>query len=88
MHSLIRLVSIFIVTRRNIKLNDKTNDVRLHNADTVKRFMQVVRGFMSGVDIMTAHAGLDPKSFRGVYALDLSENTYVKLGSANVEELR
>lgn len=42
-------------------MNDKTIKVRLHNADTVKRFIQVVRGFMSDVDIMTDHAVLVSK---------------------------
>lgn len=69
-------------------MNDKTIKVRLHNADTVKRFIQVVRGFMSDVDIMTDHAVLDAKSIMGVYALDLSEDAYVKIVSDNVEELR
>lgn len=43
---------------------------------------------MSDVDIMTDHAVLDAKSIMGVYALDLSEDTYVKLVSDNVDELR
>lgn len=69
-------------------MNDKAIKVRLHNADTVKRFIQVVRGFMSDIDIMTDHAILDAKSIMGVYALDLSEDTYVKILSDSIDELR
>lgn len=69
-------------------MSDKAIKVRLHNADTVKRFIQVVRGFMSDIDIMTDHAILDAKSIMGVYALDLSEDTYVKILSDSIDELR
>lgn len=34
---------------------------------------------MSDVDIMTDHAVLDAKSIMGVYALDLSEDTFLSI---------
>ena len=69
-------------------MSDKAIKVRLHNAETIKKFVQVVRGFMSDVDIMTEHAILDAKSIMGLYALDLYDDTYVKLISDNINELR
>lgn len=69
-------------------MNDKTIKVRLHNTATIKRFVQVVRGFISDVDIMTEHAVLDAKSIMGIYALNLYDDTYVRLISDNINELR
>lgn len=69
-------------------MSDKAIKVRLHNAETIKKFVQVVRGFISDVDIMTEHAVLDAKSIMGLYALDLYDDTYVKLISDNINELR
>lgn len=69
-------------------MNDKTIKVRLHNTETIKKFVQVVRGFISDVDIMTEHAVLDAKSIMGIYALNLYDDTYVRIISDNINELR
>lgn len=69
-------------------MNDKTIKVRLHNIETIKKFVQVVRGFISDVDIMTEHAVLDAKSIMGIYALNLYDDTYVRIISDNINELR
>lgn len=69
-------------------MSNEAIKVELHNADTIKRFVRVVRGFMSDVDIMTNHACLDAKSIMGLYALDLYDDTYVRIISDNVDEVR
>ena len=69
-------------------MDNKTIKVELHNADAIKRFVNVVRGFISDVDIMTDHGCLDAKSIMSIYALDLSNDTYVKIISDNVDEVR
>lgn len=69
-------------------MNNNDIKVRLHNADTIKKFVQVVRSFMSDVDIMTDHGCLDAKSIMSIYALNLSDDTYVRIISDSNEEIR
>lgn len=60
--------------------------IRLHNANIIKRFIEVVRGFYSEVDLITDHAYIDAKSIMGIYAVDLSQDTFVKIVSSDSEE--
>ena len=62
--------------------------VNLNESEKVKNFLQVSRSFLSDIDIMTESAVLDAKSIMGVYALDLSKDTYVRIISDDVEECR
>lgn len=62
--------------------------IRLHNMDTIKRFINVVRGFISDINIMTEHSCLDAKSIMDVYTLDLSGDTYIEIISDNTNEIR
>lgn len=62
--------------------------INLNKLETVKRFLQVARSFLSDIDIMTECAVLDAKSIMGVYALDLSKDTYVRIISDDMEECR
>ena len=69
-------------------MEQKKIKVNLNKPEVVKRFLQVARTFLSDIDIMTESAVLDAKSIMGVYALDLSKNTYVRIISDDVEECR
>ena len=62
--------------------------IRLHNADTIKKFVNVARNFVSDINIMTDHNCLDAKSIMGVYTLNLSDDTYVEIISDNISEIR
>lgn len=69
-------------------MEQKKIKVNLNKPEVVKRFLQVARTFLSDIDIMTESAVLDAKSIMGVYALDLSKDTYVRIISDDVEECR
>lgn len=62
--------------------------IKLDTAEKIKRFLQVTREFLSDIDIMTDRVVLDAKSIMGVYALNLSDDTYVRIISDNVAECR
>lgn len=61
--------------------------IRLHNSNIIKRFIEVVRGFYSNIDLITDHAYIDAKSIMGLYAVDLSQDTFVKIISCDAEEI-
>ena len=69
-------------------MEQKKIKINLNKPEVVKRFLQVARTFLSDIDIMTESAVLDAKSIMGVYALDLSKDTYVRIISDEVEECR
>lgn len=69
-------------------MENKKIEINLNNPEKIKRFFQVVRTFMSDVDIMKGRAVLDAKSVMGVWGLDLSEPVFVSIISDNVEEIR
>ena len=69
-------------------MDNKAIKIRLHNADTIKRFVNIVRSFMSDVDIMTDRAVIDAKSIMGLYALDLYNDAYVRIISDSTDEIR
>ena len=50
--------------------------------------MQITRSFISDIDVMTDRAIVDGKSVLGIYALNLSDDTYVRIISDDVEECR
>lgn len=62
--------------------------IKLDTAEKIKRFLQVTRGFLSDIDVMTDRAIVDGKSVLGIYALNLSDDTYVRIISDNVAECR
>ena len=69
-------------------MEQKKIKINLNKPEVVKRFLQVARTFLFFFDIMTESAVLDAKSIMGVYALDLSKDTYVRIISDDVEECR
>lgn len=69
-------------------MNQNKIKIKLDTTDKIKRFIQVARGFMSDIDIMTDRACIDGKSILGIYALDLSKDVYVRIVSDNVAEIR
>ena len=62
--------------------------IKLDTAEKIKRFLQVTRSFLSDIDVMTDRAIVDGKSVLGIYALNLSDDTYVRIISDNVAECR
>lgn len=62
--------------------------IKLDTTDKVKKFIQIARGFESDIDIMTDSKILDAKSILGLFNLDLSKDTYVRIISDNVSECR
>ena len=62
--------------------------IKLDTAEKIKRFLQVTRSFLSDIDVMTDRAIVDGKSVLGIYALNLSDDTYVRIISDNVSECR
>lgn len=62
--------------------------IDLHNTDNIRKFIQIVRGFESDIDITTARARVDAKSIMALFALDLSQDTYVEIISDNINEIR
>ena len=62
--------------------------IKLDTAEKIKRFLQVTRSFLSDIDVMTDRAIVDGKSVLGIYALNLSDDTYVRIISDNVTECR
>lgn len=69
-------------------MGNKVIKIRLHNAETIKKFINVVRNFASDVDIITERAVFDAKSLLGVYSLNLSESTYVRILTDNISEFQ
>ena len=69
-------------------MGDKKIKIKLDTAEKIKRFLQVTRSFMSDIDVMTDRAIVDGKSILGVYALNLSEDTYARIISDDVIECR
>lgn len=69
-------------------MEQKKIKIKLDTAEKIKRFLQVTRGFLSDIDIMTDRAIVDAKSVLGIYALNLSDDTYVRIISDNVAECR
>lgn len=79
-HYLYRLGGDKNMEQNKIKIN-------LGTVDKVKNFINVARRFMSDIDVMTDRACIDGKSILGLYALDLSQNTYVRIISDDKEEI-
>lgn len=69
-------------------MEQKIIKIKLDTAEKIKRFLQVTRSFLSDIDIMTDRAIVDAKSVLGIYALNLSDDTYVRIISDNVVECR
>lgn len=69
-------------------MKQKKIKIKLNTAEKIKKFLQVTRGFLSDIDIMTDRAIVDGKSVLGIYALNLSDDTYVRIISDDVAECR
>ena len=67
-------------------MENKKIKINLKEFNKVKDFISVVRKFKSDIDLMTNRAIVDAKSVLGIYALDLSEDTYVRIITDNFEE--
>lgn len=61
--------------------------IKLRDADTIKSFLSTVRGFVSDVDLITERAQIDAKSLLGIFTLNLSDDTYVRMISDDSEEI-
>lgn len=69
-------------------MDNKKIKINLKDASKIKEFIKVARSFMSDIDIMTERAVVDAKSVLGIYALNLSDDTYVRIISDDVNECR
>ena len=69
-------------------MEQKRIKIKLDTAEKIKRFLQITRSFISDIDVMTDRAIVDGKSVLGIYALNLSDDTYVRIISDDVEECR
>ena len=69
-------------------MDNKKIKINLNDASKIKEFINVARSFMSDIDIMTERAVADAKSALGIYALNLSDDTYVRIISDDVNECR
>ena len=69
-------------------MDNKKIKINLKDASKIKEFIKVARSFMSDIDIMTERAVVDAKSVLGIYALNLSDDTYVRIISNDVNECR
>lgn len=67
-------------------MENKKIKINLKEFSKVKDFINVVRNFESDIDLMANRAIVDAKSVLGIYALDLSEDTYVRIITDNFEE--
>lgn len=67
-------------------MENKKIKINLKDFNKVKDFISVVRKFESDIDLMTNRAIVDAKSVLGIYALDLSEDTCVRIITDNFEE--
>lgn len=62
--------------------------IRLTDIDKIKKFIKITNNYKSDIDILTDRAVVDAKSILGVHALNLSDDTYVRIISDNVAECR
>ena len=62
--------------------------IRLTDMDKIKKFITTTNKYKSDIDILKERAGIDAKSILGVYALNLSDNTYVRIISNNEAKYR
>lgn len=69
-------------------MNQTKIKIKLDTKDKLNKFIKIARGFMSDIDIMTDRACIDGKSILGIYALDLSNDVYVRIISDSVSENR
>ena len=69
-------------------MNYKKIKINLNDVSKIKGFIRAVRGFEADVDIMTERAVVDAKSILGIYGLDLTQDTYVRIISDDVNENR
>lgn len=69
-------------------MNYKKIKINLNDVSKIKGFIRAVRGFEADVDIMTERAVVDAKSVLGIYGLDLTQDTYVRIISDDVNEIR
>ena len=66
-------------------MDNKKIKINLNDASKIKEFINVARSFMSDIDIMTEREVVDAKSVLGIYALNLSDDTYVRIISDDVK---
>lgn len=62
--------------------------INLNNVDDIKKFIEIVKGFDSDIDVISGSTVLDAKSILALYSLDLSKDIEVRIISDNVDERR
>lgn len=67
-------------------MNQNTIKINLNNSEKVVNFINKVNTFQSDIDVITDRGVVDGKSIIGLYATDLSGNTYARIITDNYEE--
>ena len=67
---------------------NKKVKINLNGIDDIKKFIQIARKFDSDIDIKTDRAHVDGKSIMALFALDLTQDTYVEIISDDIMEIR
>lgn len=69
-------------------MNEEAIKIRINDATTIKRFLQITRSFTSDIDVITGRVCLDAKSVLGLYSIDLSQDIYVRIITDDVDEYK
>lgn len=62
--------------------------IKLKSPERIRDFIKVVEKYKSDIDIMTDRVTIDAKSVIGVFALDLTDDVYVRIISNDIAERR
>lgn len=62
--------------------------IKLKSPERIRDFIKVVDKYKSDIDIMTDRVTIDAKSVIGVFALDLTDDVYVRIISNDIAERR
>lgn len=62
--------------------------IKLKSPESIRDFIKVVEKYKSDIDIMTDRVTIDAKSVIGVFALDLTDDVYVRIISNDIAERR
>lgn len=68
-------------------MNQNMIKINLNSSEKILNFINKINKFESDIDVITDRSVVDAKSIIGLYATDLSGNTYVKIISSDYEEI-
>lgn len=65
---------------------DNKIKINLNKMSDIKKFTEIVRGYASDIDLLADRFIIDAKSVLGIYTVDLSQDVYVRIISADENE--